>query len=551
MDKRNNSGTSEKPNLKPDFFNVPRYLFNSSQLQTYYQLLCCFEFLLDKIQHPEFGVQALIKDYDLLNTPEATTHSSCAPETVKALRLIQHALQLCDNRLAEEPTQLVAYLWDKLQSSSELPEINNLLQEAFQVAKQRQIIWFRSSESSLPLPGKRLRHTLSGHGSLVNVVAVSSDGKQAVSGSEDGTLKVWDLKTGEASFPLKGHEKSVTAIAITPDNEQVISASEDGTLKVWKFNKQSDLDKKKEIFTLQALSTLTKEEKYAITTLAITSTSKGKWVTIVVRRKRKTWQYWLGLSLMGLINLVGLANWWRFWGWLTWSFLGYMLWESRNWLWLGLWGLIVLGGLLELLDLKERLLRLLGLWERLSRFLDLWVKSHRVIMWDLAKEEEVLSEGFDADTITLTPDGNKAILWSTESHVHSGFSYSTSGAYVVFKIKNLLNNASPNEKQVIYRVEGKDIVVYNLKTRARFTLIGHNEEVTAVAITPDGKQAISGSKDKSLKIWSLETKQELLTLNGHTDWVSSVTISPDGKQAISSSKDGTLKIWNLENLEGS
>ncbi|MEN9519216.1 MAG: hypothetical protein RLZZ381_1804 [Cyanobacteriota bacterium] len=78
-------------------------------------------------------------------------------------------------------------------------------------------------------------------------------------------------------------------------------------------------------------------------------------------------------------------------------------------------------------------------------------------MWDLAKKEEVLSKGFDADTITLTPDGNKAILWSTESHVHSGFSYSTSRPYVVFRIENLLNNASPNEKQVIFRVEGKNL----------------------------------------------------------------------------------------------
>ena len=195
-------------------------------------------------------------------------------------------------------------------------------------------------------------------------------------------------------------------------------------------------------------------------------------------------------------------------------------------------------------------MRLLGLWERLSRFLDLWVKSHRVIMWDLAKKEEVLSKGFDADTITLTPDGNKAILWSTESHVHSGFSYSTSGPYIVFKIKNLLNNASPNEKQVIFRVEGKNLFVYNLETGKQFTFTEHNEEVTAVAITPDGKYAISGSKDKTLKIWSLETKQKPLTLTGHTDWVNSVTIFPDGKKAISSSKDGTLRIWSLENLEG-
>ena len=65
------------------------------------------------------------------------------------------------------------------------------------------------------------------------------------------------------------------------------------------------------------------------------------------------------------------------------------------------------------------------------------------------------------------------------------------------------------------------------------TLVGHSSGVTAVAIAPDGKTAISASSDKTLKIWDTETGRELKTLIGHSHLVSAVAIAPDGKTAIS------------------
>ncbi|HLO51765.1 MAG TPA: hypothetical protein VK211_25365, partial [Kamptonema sp.] len=61
------------------------------------------------------------------------------------------------------------------------------------------------------------------------------------------------------------------------------------------------------------------------------------------------------------------------------------------------------------------------------------------------------------------------------------------------------------------------------------TLTGHTGYVTAVAIAPDGKTAISASRDKTLKIWDTETGRELNTLTGHTHWINAVEIAPDGK----------------------
>ena len=63
---------------------------------------------------------------------------------------------------------------------------------------------------------------------------------------------------------------------------------------------------------------------------------------------------------------------------------------------------------------------------------------------------------------------------------------------------------------------------------------------------PDGKRMISGSFDKTIKVWCLSTGQELLSLSGHSDWVSSIVVTPDGKKVISASDDNTLKVWDLE-----
>ncbi|MEB3830589.1 WD40 repeat domain-containing protein, partial [Phormidium sp. CCY1219] len=67
-----------------------------------------------------------------------------------------------------------------------------------------------------------------------------------------------------------------------------------------------------------------------------------------------------------------------------------------------------------------------------------------------------------------------------------------------------------------------------------------------VAITPEGKRAVSISYEKTLKLWDLETGMELATLTGHSGEVNAVAITPDGKRAVSASDDTTLKLWDLE-----
>ena len=80
------------------------------------------------------------------------------------------------------------------------------------------------------------------------------------------------------------------------------------------------------------------------------------------------------------------------------------------------------------------------------------------------------------------------------------------------------------------------------------TFTGHSRVVSSVAFSPDGRTALSGSTDGTLKLWEVATGKELRTLTGHLNTVNSVAFSPDGRTAVSGSDDQTLKLWQVAGL---
>jgi len=77
-------------------------------------------------------------------------------------------------------------------------------------------------------------------------------------------------------------------------------------------------------------------------------------------------------------------------------------------------------------------------------------------------------------------------------------------------------------------------------------LKGHDREVTSTCFSPDGSQVVSGSKDKTVRIWDAKTGKNIQTLNGHADAVTCVCFSPDGRQVVSGSEDKTVRIWDAK-----
>jgi len=95
----------------------------------------------------------------------------------------------------------------------------------------------------------------------------------------------------------------------------------------------------------------------------------------------------------------------------------------------------------------------------------------------------------------------------------------------------------------------KESLALKPAARLKRTLTGHTDSVYAVSFSPDGKTLASGSNDKTVKLWDMETLELRRTLSGHTDGVYSVAFSPDGRRLASGSNDTTVIIWDVQTQE--
>jgi WD40 repeat protein len=170
------------------------------------------------------SVVAVLADYDV-----ALNILSQDPKK-EVLELICGAIRLSSHVITRDPTQFASQMTGRLLSDQDIPAVEEFTKR---VANGTRTTWLRPLQPTLHHPGTALIRTLTGHAFPVNAVAVTPDGKRAVSASGDHTLKVWKLGSGCELHTLTGHEDSVNAVAVTSDGQRAISASWDQTLKVW------------------------------------------------------------------------------------------------------------------------------------------------------------------------------------------------------------------------------------------------------------------------------------------------------------------------------
>src|SRR6202011_3577899 len=85
------------------------------------------------------------------------------------------------------------------------------------------------------------------------------------------------------------------------------------------------------------------------------------------------------------------------------------------------------------------------------------------------------------------------------------------------------------------------------RSGALLRTITTDHDVTAIAVLPDGRRALSGLwDDMTLRLWDLDSGAELRCFDGHGDQVAAIAVLPDGRRALSGSWDKTLRLWDLD-----
>lgn len=76
---------------------------------------------------------------------------------------------------------------------------------------------------------------------------------------------------------------------------------------------------------------------------------------------------------------------------------------------------------------------------------------------------------------------------------------------------------------------------------------GHSKEILDMAFTSDGMYLVSGSVDRSVRLWDVKTGREIRKYIGHTGAVTSIAVTPDDRQILSADTAGNIRLWDLNN----
>jgi eukaryotic-like serine/threonine-protein kinase len=366
----------------------------------------------------------------------------------------------------------------------------------------------------------------------------STDGKHIVSGSQDGTVKVWDANTGremlalkgeavycvaispdgrriaaghwvEASvwdaasgqrlLRLKGHDNgSISAVAFSPDGQRIVTggweAQIHGTAKVW------EVSTGRELMTLQGHGT----RRMGVTSAAFSPDSRR----IVTGQSDGTLKVWDAVSGVAVLTVNGHNA--------AINSVAYSADGSR----------IISGS-----DDNTA-----SIWDAATGKLLFTLKDH---------DDRVLAAAFSADGKRfLTGSADHTFkVWQEPSGIPERPSKPVTlkghGAgvnYVAF---------SPDGQLIISGSRDRTVKIWKTDTDPEQPLLrGHDGTVFSVAFSLDGTRVAIASSDKTATVWEVASGRRLLVLKGHTKEVRGVAFSPDGQRVVTASPDGTARVWD-------
>ncbi len=340
-----------------------------------------------------------------------------------------------------------------------------------------------------------------GHTGAVNRLVISPDGSSALSGSDDTTLILWDMETGEPIRRFEGHTSGVTSIAVSPDSLSALSGSEDATIIHWHLTTGEEIRR---------------FEGHINQITGLAFISDGSMLLSSADHSLRLWDLETGQELRqqhfgGMPHLYAISE------------------DGRT-------AIMDLGGL-RLWDLED------------------W----REYQWILAGDSAYVEQ----KSAALSPDGRLGLsglsdgrlrLWNLGNQARYSY-FDTDGtplsAVAISKNGNNLLTGDMADVTLLWDIEHGEIIQ---RMQGQAVAVSPN----SMAFSPDGKYALVGSGDafggsgvKSLVLYDLELGKEIRRFKGHQFVLRSVAISPDGRTALAgaqsqTSEEGELILWDLE-----
>ena len=433
--------------------------------------------------------------------------------------------------------------------------------------------------------GQRVR-AFGGHTDDVRSVAVSPDGTRLVSGGDDKTVKLWDVAAGQALRTFEGHSYGVRAVGISRDGAHIVSGGTDGTVKVWEVA----TGRLVRTFELNASTGWWRTLQRWIGVPSAVWTIHSN-ITAVAFSPDGTHV----LSTYGKsLNLGNVAT-----GAVVRTFDGHLgrvksLTFSPDGTRIVSGG----GGGSQFLEGGDTSLRL---WDTATGRLLHTFEGHSAEIASVAFSPDgrrIFSSGRDGtiriwdphthqllvtmlttrsgEWLVVTPEGFfAASSQAPEAQVTDLLSivrgldvFSIRQVHQVLYRPDLVRAKLAGDPDSNVRNAAAELDLAKALNSSRAPQVGitslkaqdpprkssgadvavqlaHTDSIDAVALSPDGRLALSGSDDKTAKLWDVTTGRVMRDLIGHTDKVTAGAFSPDGRFALSGSHDQTLKLWDV------